>query len=152
MTDQQRQQIQEMRIQGDGYRAISKATHLSRDIVRNYCKKRGYIGHGNALVMNIAEMQTTGGACRECGFILKQPKRGRKRQFCCEEHRRKWWQEHPEAGARNQSALYTKICPTCGRIFTVYGQKERIYCSRECFMVKYNIGLQNGHKEKQPNE
>ena len=37
MTDTQAKQINEMRMQGMGYKAIGMAIGLSRDIVRNYC-------------------------------------------------------------------------------------------------------------------
>ena len=39
MTDAQAKQINEMRMRGMGYKAIGMAIGLSRDIVRNYCKR-----------------------------------------------------------------------------------------------------------------
>ena len=44
MTDFQEKQIRELRVRGIGYRAIASTVGLSRDIVRNYCKKHGMDG------------------------------------------------------------------------------------------------------------
>ena len=38
MDDCQRRQIETMRKQGMGYKAIARETKLSRDSVRNYCR------------------------------------------------------------------------------------------------------------------
>ncbi len=38
MNDCQRRQIETMRKQGMGYKAIARETKLSRDSVRNYCR------------------------------------------------------------------------------------------------------------------
>ena len=38
MTDFEAAQVKEMRLKGMGYRAISEALGLSREIVRNHCK------------------------------------------------------------------------------------------------------------------
>ena len=55
MTDQQAEQIKELRMQGKGYKAIACATGLSRDIVRNYCKANGLNGYGKFVAINLRE-------------------------------------------------------------------------------------------------
>lgn len=49
MTDEQRQKIEELRWQGLGYKAIAKKLELTRDDVRNYCRRRGLMGYGRCL-------------------------------------------------------------------------------------------------------
>lgn len=53
MTDIQAEQIETLRLQGKGYKAIASAIGLSRDIVRNYCKANGMEGVGEVVAMNM---------------------------------------------------------------------------------------------------
>lgn len=53
MTDFQAKQIEALRGQGKGYKAIASAVGLSRDIVRNYCKANGMEGYADAAVLNM---------------------------------------------------------------------------------------------------
>ena len=46
MNDCQRRQIETMRKQGMGYKAIARETKLSRDSVRNYCRWHHLNGYG----------------------------------------------------------------------------------------------------------
>lgn len=55
MTEIQAVQIEELRMNGKGYKAIASAVGLSRDIVRNYCKANGMEGHGNTVALNIQQ-------------------------------------------------------------------------------------------------
>lgn len=57
MTDIQAAQIEILRMQGKGYKAIASAIGLSRDIVRNYCKANGMEGFGEAAAMNMQNRQ-----------------------------------------------------------------------------------------------
>lgn len=50
MDDCQRRQIETMRKQGMGYKAIARETKLSRDSVRNYCRWHHLNGYGTAVV------------------------------------------------------------------------------------------------------
>ncbi len=49
MNDCQRRQIEAMRKQGMGYKAIARETKLSRDSVRNYCRWHHLNGYGAAI-------------------------------------------------------------------------------------------------------
>lgn len=57
MTEMQAAQIEELRMQGEGYKAISSAVGLSRDIVRNYCKAKGMEGYGETVALNMLRRQ-----------------------------------------------------------------------------------------------
>lgn len=57
MTEIQEAQIKELRMQGEGYKAISSAVGLSRDIVRNYCKAKGMEGYGETAALNMQGKQ-----------------------------------------------------------------------------------------------
>ena len=56
MTDTQAKQINEMRMRGMGYKAIGMAIGLSRDIVRNYCKRHNLAGYATVVSKNMKLM------------------------------------------------------------------------------------------------
>lgn len=121
-------------MRGVGYRAIASVVGLSRDIVRNYCKSHGLDGLASDVRINIKERMEQGKACLNCGRDLKQPATGRKRKFCSDECRREWWKEHSDSIQRKESAYYEKTCVYCGKSFKVYGNKNRKYCSHNCYV------------------
>ena len=55
MNDCQRRQIEAMRKQGMGYKAIARKTKLSRDSVRNYCRWHHLAGYGRAVAAAFRE-------------------------------------------------------------------------------------------------
>lgn len=134
MTDFQAKQIREFRMKGVGYRAIALLVGLSRDVVRNYCKNNGMEGLASDLKVNIKEQMEEGKACLACGKEIKQPAVGRKRKFCSDICRREWWVQHSDIIQRKETAFYEMKCIYCGKIFKVYGNKKRKYCSHNCYV------------------
>ena len=122
--------IIDLREKGMGYRAIALETGLTRDLVRYYCKSRGFGG-------KIKETLTDKGVlCPQCGKAIEQPPRGRRRKFCSESCRRAFWHAHPEEGNRSESSIYRLTCECCGKEFLSYGNRNRKYCSRDCYVQK----------------
>jgi endogenous inhibitor of DNA gyrase (YacG/DUF329 family) len=121
-------------MKGVGYRAIASVLGLSRDVVRNYCKSHGLNGYASDLTVNMKELIKQNKACLMCGKKLNQPATGRRRKFCSDECRRKWWLKHPEAIQKKESAYYEKTCIYCGKEFKTYGNKNRKYCSHDCYI------------------
>jgi endogenous inhibitor of DNA gyrase (YacG/DUF329 family) len=120
--------------QGTGYRAIASVVGLSRDIVRNYCKSHGLDGYASVLTINMKEQMIKGQACLACGKEIVQPMTGRKRKFCSDECRRRWWSAHQDDLKKKPTAFYEKECAYCHKPFTAYGNKNRKYCSHECYV------------------
>lgn len=138
MTKAQADQIRELRLKGTGYRSIGTVVGLSRDIVRNYCRSHGLDGYASALTRNIKEMMEAGEVCNFCGGRMAQPKTGRPKKFCCDRCRREWWKAHPEAANRSMEARYELECPNCHKTFISYGNRNRKYCSHDCY-IKYRF-------------
>lgn len=133
MDDRQKREIKRMRLEGKGYRIIAKELDLSRDIVRNFCKKHGLAGYANkGLEIEGKMIRIDQGVCVECGKELVQPKTGRRRLFCCEDCRRDWWKRNNDQV--NKKAYYKIRCLCCGKVFEAYGNKDRRYCSHECYV------------------
>lgn len=138
MTEAQANQIVELRMKGVGYKSIGTAVGLSRDIVRNYCKSHNLMGYASALSKNIRMQMERGEVCMYCGGDIRQPQTGRPRKFCSEKCRRAWWKSHPEQVKKSAEASYECTCANCGKNFISYGNKNRKYCSHDCY-IKYRF-------------
>ena len=145
MTDAEKQQIQELRINGDGYKAISTVLGVSRDIIRGYCKRNGLDGDSKLISLNLEEKKSQNLICTCCSKPIKQMKHGRIRRFCSEECRRKWWKENDDKRNKKEGAIYKYICPCCKKEFECYGNKKRKYCSHGCYIKsRFCDGDENG--------
>ena len=106
----QEEQIRLLRSQGVGYRQIANRLNLSRDAVRYYCKANDLNGHREAVLSNTQCIKTDENFCSCCGELLVQPKTGRKRRFCCEACRRKWWGQNRDKVRKGPEAIYGFTC------------------------------------------
>lgn len=133
LTDEQKFQIEALRLRGTGYSAIADALGLSKDTVKSYCK-RNKMGGVRAVQKTPASFGTR---CPQCGReIAKIP--GRKaRRFDTDACRQAWWNAHQDQVARK--AIYAFTCSGCGRKFSAYGNSHRKYCCHECY-VKARFG------------
>ena len=68
--------------------------------------------------------------CAYCGKWLFNPPTGRKKRFCNDECRHKWWGMNRD----NARLQYEIICEGCGKRLISYGNSKRKYCSQECFV------------------
>lgn len=134
MTEEQRLLITKLRYEGIGYKAIGVRIGLSRDIVRNFCKRNGMEGYGKRLKL-AKENEIKSDECRLCGKPISQKATGRTRRYCCEEHRREWWKLNQDLIDRKPTAYYELICKECGKTFISYGNKNRKFCGRECYVA-----------------
>jgi len=119
MTEQQKIKAQTYRNQGYGYGRIAKELNISVSTVSSY-------------FLRLKEKESRSKLCLCCGKPLKQTKGHRQKKFCGERCRRKWWKGHPESD--NRKAFYTLRCRCCGSDFLSYGNKNRKYCSWECYL------------------
>jgi hypothetical protein len=124
-----RDKIVELKKTGLGYKAIAKELFLTPSAVRHVCISK----------YNDPDKF---GTCKNCGIRINHTPGKKKRQFCSDKCRMKWWNSHQEEVKRN--AFYTFICPCCNSEFVAYGNKKRIYCSIACF-TKYKT--KRGNKQ-----
>ncbi len=146
MTNEQRNRITDLRMQGLGYTAIASKVGLSRDSVKAYCRTHklgGKLGEPvSPRATTPTEEQATEsedsaekftGRCRNCGALFSRGGKTKTRKYCSAECRQKWWNSHPDQV--RQKALYPYVCPECGKSFTAYGNDHRKYCSRACYFA-----------------
>ena len=130
MTEYEKRSITNMRLQGKGYRSIASELGLSRDAVRNFCKSRKIDGYACSKDTGIINPLLWGKTiCPTCGEPFEQPEIGRKRKYCSEECRRRYWSVHPE---KQKLATHTFVCQYCGKEFQATGN-DRKFCSTICY-------------------
>lgn len=144
MTDVEKKKIEEMRDAGLSYKQIADETDLSINTVKSFCRRRGN-GDVSPVISKAEPMETekpvpkkieygsNSEVCRYCGKPLFSTSGKRKKKFCSDTCRVRYWSEH-----RNDlphKITYTYRCAHCGKEFTIYGKKSRKYCSTECYFA-----------------
>lgn len=127
MTAEQKEKIKYLRTHGKSYKDIAVALGVKETTIKTFCYR-------NALTdTDIAELRVSvdKNICPNCGIAIIQKPKQKPRRFCCDKCRLTWWNVNRDL--KNKKALYTLICVGCGKEFVSYGNKERKYCSRDCY-------------------
>lgn len=91
MDMRNREEILRFRLQGLGYKAIASRLKLSRDSVRQYCYRNGLAGYSKAVMLNLQQMLDDEIICKNCGAKLKHTDGKRRKIFCSDRCRKKYW-------------------------------------------------------------
>lgn len=129
MNLKDKEKIIELRIKGFGYKKIASELSISVNTVKSYCQRNGLNGTGND-------------RCKNCGVLVKQNPKRKKKKFCSDKCRLTWWNSHQDK--INKRANYTLTCNHCGKNFISYGNKNRKYCSHSCYISARFCGNENG--------
>jgi endogenous inhibitor of DNA gyrase (YacG/DUF329 family) len=70
------------------------------------------------------------GPCPQCGCDVYQRPKMKRRVFCSDKCRFKWWAAN--RSIFNRKTFYICTCLHCGRAFESYGAKHRKYCDKDC--------------------
>lgn len=133
MMEEQKIHIRSLRMHGLSYRQIAGCTGATIDAIRYQCRDiTPEEGNGNTYD-KIQKHE----ACAYCGENIPHQHMGRPKRFCCEKCRRSYWKVHREELEKKPNAVYTKVCPYCGKTFEVYGNRRRKYCSHEHYILDY---------------
>lgn len=129
-----REQARLLRGHGMGYKRIAGITGLTRDAVRNACKRIDAISEDSDLFERIQG----GKACTYCGGDMEQHGgSGRSRRFCSDYCRRQYWRLHRPEQKKKEDKLFLRSCAYCGKTFQVYGKNDRTYCCREHYRLHF---------------
>ena len=127
MTDEQKLQIGKLRAAGIGYKKIAEQMEISENTIKTYCRRHGL---GGTATVNEAVTKSGKENCLCCGEALEQIPGRKKKKFCSDKCRNKWW--YANLDKVNRKANYTFECPTCKKTFIAYGNSKRKYCSIKC--------------------
>ncbi len=125
MINEQKQRLITLRLSGGGYGQIAQTLGISINTVKSFCRRHGMITESHESV------------CEQCGIPVSQNPGRKRKRFCSDACRNKWWNTHKELVQRK--AVHTFICQNCGKEFTVYGDSHRKYCSHACY-IEYRFG------------
>ena len=134
MTESDKKQISIMRTDGKSMQQIGECLGLSVNTVKSYCRrsqmadKTPYIG----------SHRSDPSSCKHCGKNIRQIKKTKPKTFCSERCRREWWKVNGVFG-NSRKAFYQLTCSACGRAYVSYGNKNRKFCSHQCY-VKSRFG------------
>ena len=121
MTNGEKVQIVQRRKRGLGYAEIARSLGMSVNTVKSYCQRSGV----KPLEKKTAQ---SGDVCRQCGSVLKHTPGRKRKQFCSDACRLRWWHGHREQG-RNARTI---ICASCGKVFVM--DRTQKYCSHACYI------------------
>lgn len=124
MKERYESEILRMRQAAISYGKIAEVLDISINTVKSYCRRNNIKPLDKTIAME--------DICLNCGKHIVQHKKVKKRKFCCFECKTAWWNSHPEAV--NRKANYELHCSSCGKDFISYGNKNRKYCSHECYI------------------
>lgn len=137
MTNAQKIQIGKLRAAGMGYKKIAEQMGISENTVKTYCRRHGL---GGTVATKQIIIMSGKDICLCCSEELEHMPGRKKKKFCSDKCRNKWWNSH--LNLVNRKAVYSFECPTCKKPFTAYGKANRKYCSHECY-AKRNKGGEN---------
>ena len=127
MNDTQRNRIRSMRNENKSYGEIARLLSIKESTIKTFCRRNGLNGH-RADVPVISDYR-----CKNCGIFVKQTPGRKEKKFCSSYCRNTWWNAH--LYQVNRKAFYSIVCSGCGNVFQSYGNKNRKYCSHECYIA-----------------
>ena len=116
MTGQKANSIIALQKQGYGYKRIAAETGIPLNTVKSFCRRH--------------PAEEAESFCLCCGSPLEHVPHKKKKKFCSDACRMKWWNSHQDQVQRK--AFYTFTCKCCGKEFIAYGNSHRSYCSKAC--------------------
>lgn len=122
MTAIQQEQLTLLRKQRKSYTEIAQITNMTVNTIRVYCHRHGLTDE------DLKGLRF----CEQCGTPI-QYSGGKRKRFCSNFCRMRWWNSHPEKIHRK--AFYTLTCQYCGKSFISYGNRKRKYCCRSCYFA-----------------
>ena len=131
MTNNQKEQIIRLRAAGHGYRIIAQQIGIPVSTVKSFCRRKNINADTAAKLAVKIPTETT--HCVNCGCEIHQVPKQKRKKFCTDECRQAWWNNHLDQV--NRKAYYTLTCRPCGKVFQVYGDRSRRYCSHECYIA-----------------
>lgn len=144
MTSEEKQKIIDMKASGKSANAISKELSISLNTVKSFLRRNKHKmivetiekPVDNIIVLSEerkSELPISNGKCLNCGKDIIQNDKIKKRKFCSDDCKKEWWKHHTDC--LNKKAIYEIKCEGCNKTFKAYGNKNRKYCSHDCYIA-----------------
>ena len=132
MTNGEKMLIAQQIKQGLGYSEIARKLDMSVNTVKSYCQRNG-------LKRADVTEALANDACKRCGCELVHTPGRKKKQFCSDACRLRWWHGHRELGKNAR----TIVCASCGKAFVT--DRMQKYCSHACY-IRTRFGGAHGNE------
>ena len=129
MTLFQKEQVERMRSEGKSYSKIAACLGLSENTIKSYCQRNNL---GGFFVTEKEPDRESKNLCKNCGESIEQLPGRKTRKFCSDKCRMTWWNSHTEEVAKK--SIYHLECQGCNKPFESYGNKNRKYCTHNCYI------------------
>ena len=126
MTLDEKCNISRLQQQGMGYRKIASELGISENTVKSYLRRHS----------KIKSSEEISGGCKRCGKAIEQKPHKRKKEFCSDYCRSRWWRKNTDLSESKTSI--TKQCNMCNNEFACYRSENRSFCSRKCYVESLN--------------
>ena len=131
MTDNEKEQIRQLRLQGNGPRTIARIMGISENTIKTFCRRQR-IECTEIIPRIIDEPESEAPRCKYCDEPLIRYEGRKKKMFCSDRCRMAWWNTHQDQVKKK--AMYEFECSFCHKPFTAYGNSHRKYCSHDCYI------------------
>ena len=119
MTTREIEMLNNLRLKGYQPSAIAVVLDIPPGTVRSYIHRHPDIPNTKS--------------CKHCGKPVPQNKGRKEKKFCSDACRMAWWNNNQDSV--NRKAYYSLTCEHCGKEFESYGNKNRKYCCRACYIA-----------------
>ena len=133
MTPDEKSRLSVMRKAGRSYTEIADELGISKNTIKTFCRRKGLAPEAEDMPEETTTAPATDRLCPQCGKPVIQPEGRKKKKFCSDTCRNRWWNSHMNMVKRK--AIYEYTCPTCDSAFTAYGNSHRKYCCHECYIA-----------------
>jgi len=129
MTIEQKENIKKLRLRDLSYGQIAKLLGLSINTIKSFCQRN------NVPTRPPSQIKATYSQdfCPSCFSELIHIAGRKKKKFCSDKCRTIWWANNPDK--LDKKAIYNIICASCGTEFEAYGNKDRKFCSHNCYIA-----------------
>lgn len=122
MNLEEKEKIKELREEGLGYKKISNELGISVNTIKSFCRNNNLAGSFTPKKCY----------CKECGNEIIQKERTKKKIFCSESCKRKWWNKNRKK--LDKTKLEEHTCLNCRKPFKAYPHENRKYCCHTCYI------------------
>ena len=111
--------INNMRLKGWSTATISKVLGIPYNTVKSHIRRYPDIPGARL--------------CLHCRKPVEQPRSGREKKHCSDQCRMAYWNSHQDQVQKK--AYYNLVCHFCGKEFRSYGNRDRKFCCRDCYLA-----------------
>ena len=94
MTMQQKQQVQNLRHLGVGYKKIAGTLGISVNTVKSYCQRNNLNAESISAINSKRNLGEGQDLCKQCDKLIIQKSKKKPKTFCSDKCRYAWWNDY----------------------------------------------------------